>query len=214
MAKTEDLQAMIDWLETRAALYELLADCFLEQPRTQFKTTGLSLDLQTGRLLEELEKSLQNVNLYSLVIEDYRRLFQPDSPAYLRPYESYYHEQYRFRSKRLAGQQAEQELEFFYRHAGLEMKTLYSEKADHAGVELAFMKGLVAKEIQVRQSGQLALVHCYTQWQRQFLENHLAQWFGELNRQLGSEAGTDFYRILAKLAWHFVRTDYQILNKD
>lgn len=119
---------------------------------------------------------------------------------------------YRARSKRLAEQRAVQEVEFFYRHAGLDMKTMYSEKADHAGVELAFMKGLVLKEIQARQSGHMSLVHCYTQWQRQFLENHLAQWFGALNRQLESKVVTDFYRLLAKLAWHFVRTDYNILN--
>ncbi|GAB6171754.1 molecular chaperone TorD family protein [Paradesulfitobacterium aromaticivorans] len=224
MVRTEDPQALIDWLEIRVALYGLLADCFLGKPRPQFKTTGLlnrqgklsegirSLDIPTGRFLEELEKSLQNAKLYGLVISDYLRLFQPDGPVYLRPYESHYHAQYRFRSKKLAEQRAEQEVQFFYRHAGLDMKSMYPEKADHAGVELAFMKGLVSKEIQARQSGHMSLVHCYTQWQRQFLENHLAQWFGALNRQLESDAGTDFYRILAKLAGHFVRTDYNILN--
>lgn len=224
MVKTEDPRALIDWLETRVALYGLLANCFLGKPRPQFKTTGLynrlgklnqdlqTLDLATGLFFEELENSLQNVKLYSMVIGDYHRLFQPDGSSYLYPYESHYLARYRARSKRLAEQRAVQEVEFFYRHAGLDMKTMYSEKADHAGVELAFMKGLVSKEIEVRQSGQMSLVHCYTQWQRQFLENHLDQWFGALNRQLESKSGTDFYRLLAKLAWHFVRTDYNILN--
>lgn len=215
-----------DWLGIRVTLYGILSECFLGKPRTQLKILDMynrigklhetvhSDGLQIHGLLEELKKSLEDVNLYSLVIRDWRRLLQPEGSAYLCPFESVYSAQYKFRSKRLSGQRAEQELEFFYRHAGIDMKGLYTETADHAGVELAFMEGLITKEIQSRKHGHMPLAHCYTRWQTQFLDNHPIQWFGELSRQMEAQASTEFCRVLAKVAWHFLRTDYEILSKD
>ncbi|MHB1654376.1 MAG: TorD/DmsD family molecular chaperone [Desulfitobacteriaceae bacterium] len=226
MAKTEAPKDVIHWLETRAAFYALLSACFLEKPGPKLKVLGLDYrqselreavqlyDPETGRLLEELGQSFRNAKLLSLAAEDFHRLFQPDGTAYLRPYESYYLGQDRSRLRKLSARRAEREVEFFYRHAGLAMDTLYREKADHAGVELAFMKGLTLKEVQARQNDQVLLARCFSQWQRQFLENHLRRWLEELGRHIEFKASTDFYRILARFVWHFVQIDYNFLTND
>ena len=213
-----------EWHGVRAIFYDIFAQCFLGRFRTQLKMsemynrlTKLQMAAQTGvvlphGLLEELKRSLEDVKSYSLVIRDWRRLLHPDGAAYLHPYESVYSAQYKVRSSKISGQRVEQEVEFFYRHAGIDMKKYYEERADHVGVELAFMEALIKREIQAKRQGHKSLAHCYTRWQRQFLDNHLGYWFGEFSRQLLAEASTEFYRVLAKVAWNYVRIDQKILN--
>lgn len=225
MAKTVDPQMMIDFLEARAALYGLLSNFCLEKPGSTCKVLGFDLrnselkeafqkfDMETGHYLEKLEQYFRNNSLLSLAAEDFDRLFQPGEISFVRPYESYYLSQDRFRLPKLMGKRPELEVDFFYRHAGLDMNALYQEKGDHAGVELAFMKELMLKEVQARQNGQTPFAQCYVQWQIQFMENHLLRWLSELGKQVELKASTDFYRTIAKLLKHFPQVHFSFLNQ-
>ncbi|UCD57273.1 MAG: molecular chaperone TorD family protein [Candidatus Hydrogenedentota bacterium] len=86
------------------------------------------------------------------------------------------------------------------------------EAPDHIVVELEFIYYLIFKQMQaINDSDHEGLVD-YVMKQKAFMESHLGSWIPKFARQVGTNAGTDFYRILAGFTESIVNREMFLLS--
>lgn len=167
----------------RARLYKLFSSLFMKEPaedvlvqlREMFRMKFDDTPGEIGR--------------------DFSGLFlRPD--FHLSPHESLYNYPLG-ETPRLWGR-ATEEVQAFYRSAGLMIDEEADLIPDHVGVELLFMSFLVENNLVDRQ--------------RAFMEDHLLRWVPDYCDEIEKHAGTTFYKELAVLVKDFIASDYEELN--
>jgi TorA maturation chaperone TorD len=90
-----------------------------------------------------------------------------------------------------------------YKAFGLALSASCDERADHVGVELAFLQFLCAKEAWAGERGDATLARIARDGERAFLGEHVATWTPAFCRRIGLCASGGFYAALADFtaAW-------------
>lgn len=167
----------------RAGLYKLFSSLFMKEP--------------TEEILVQLKEMFQmKFNETPEEIKaDFASLFlSPD--IHLSPHESLYNYPLG-ETPRLWGR-ATEEVQAFYRSAGLMIDEEVDLIPDHAGVELLFMSFLVENNLIDRQGA--------------FMGDHLMRWIPDYCDEIEKHARTTFYKELAILLREFVVSDYEELS--
>jgi anaerobic sulfite reductase subunit A len=167
----------------RAGLYKLFSSLFMKEP--------------TEEILVQLKEMFQmKFNETPEEIKaDFASLFlSPD--IHLSPHESLYNYPLG-ETPRLWGR-ATEEVQAFYRSAGLMIDEEVDLIPDHAGVELLFMSFLVENNLIDRQTA--------------FMGDHLMRWIPDYCDEIEKHARTTFYKELAILLREFVVSDYEELS--
>ncbi len=192
----------------RAVVYKLLADCYYppdERTRGQAERLGREL----GDLLPEAEPAIDLLAAGLAASEgaeelavDHARLFVGPFALLAPPYGSVYLDG----ESRLMGDST-QEVETWYRDAGLELAAGFTATADHVAAELEFMYFLAAKEHEALQAADAASAAHFRGKQRAFLNRHLGAWVPDFTRNVEAQARTLFYRGLATATRLFVERE-------
>lgn len=168
----------------RAELYRLFAGLFINEPPDE--TVMQLKDIFKMKFAD----SAQEIRM------DFARIFLgPDRR--LMPYESLYNYPMRDRP-RLWGRAAE-EVQAFYRSAGIMMDEEINLIPDHISAELLFMSYLIENGI--------------PELQKKFLEEHLARWIPEYCNELQKYAGTVFYKEVANILKEFILSEHELMGE-
>jgi TorA maturation chaperone TorD len=209
----------------RAAMYGFLSAVYLQPP-----TRELIQSLQGDPVAEELASVFSTQTVSQLarcddatlpqLKQEYMDLFAVPAGRYVTPFEDVY------RGIRQDGQQegglllGERAIaaKVMYASAGAEMDSGCTELPTHIGVELSFMAFLCEREAVAydQQDTPYATddefespseADIYRQYQLLFLQQHLNDWFPQLNCSIQAKATTRFYRGLAQLTEEFIASD-------
>lgn len=168
-------------------------DIFSESPMEsnhQDFVTGLRV-LQAWA--QENRESISNERLTDLKT-DYVRLFVGVGKTIAPPWESVY-----LNEDRMIFQQQTLQVREWYRRFGVESEKLYKEPDDHIGLELSFLAHLAKLGLQALDENDEIKFEQILQAQRQFISEHPLKWAPGWCKLVEENAGTDFYRGLAKL---------------
>lgn len=197
----------------RQSTYQLLQQIFTF-PEVDFMTL-----LQEGMLLETLQTITQQLQLEDKILQefqaevmeqldsmkvapegcleqlqiDYTRLFISAYPgAVVSPYARVHLEE---------GPGLQKDPEVFWQRAGVELTPNWRELPDHVVVELGFMAWLINRKNETTDLKYVSL-------EGEFMQQHLSYWFPRFLHLVEAEAGTPFYRLMAKFARGFM--DYEV----
>ncbi|ACV23738.1 chaperone protein TorD [Slackia heliotrinireducens] len=127
------------------------------------------------------------------------------SAAY--PYESVYTS-----PKRLMMQDARDEVLILYRAAGLGKKESWKEGEDHIALELEFEQILAQRSLEALEAGDTDACLKLLLQQRNFLTDHLTNWFPMMAEDIAKFSQTDLYRGLGKLTSGWLENDLEFLE--
>ncbi len=211
-----------DRAELRAATYGALALAFHgAEPRELLQRAGdlgrRARDLGEASLADALERwpAVAQEEAAESVIQDFHDLFLVPSGKYVTPHESAYLDR---RSDpgggtpRAVNGVVATEVRRFYRRVGLAISPDYNELPDFAGLEMACMEYLCAREAGHRRVGDHAKADADRAAQTNFLRGHLARWIPTLCRQISAKAATRFHVGLAKATAAIVDLEEQALQ--
>lgn len=169
-----------------AALSELAAALYLKAP--------------SGEILAEMQELFPDLQEFGaepldLLLQEYHELFfNPASPRFLSPFESFArHQRYWSECAIDVGE--------IYQEAGFDPKTLLSEvhwkdqrMPDHIGFELSFFSALL-KSAEAQPMAAKALLETA----QNFHTEHIRSWVGDFGTRLKREAQTSLYCLLGDL---------------
>ena len=217
-----DKKRLASWLHEREFIYSLLARLYKASPATQLLET-LSANRLLTSLVEDHEPlaAPEQFSVYSAVQQlqgeldlgltnpaDYQKLLRTDfnrlfvGPGHLAapPWESVY----RSRERLVFGEQT-LAVRAFYRSFGLESKKRHTEPDDHISLELEFMAWLCKQAAKPDISTEK--LNFYMSGQIRFLSGHILEWAPALCDDISKAAESDFFRGLALLTKHWLKTD-------
>lgn len=215
----EDIKALIELTEQRAATYSLLARLyrveidqeFLDDLHTlRFPTNTGNKNVDEGyKLLATYLSGVWDNSILDLAV-DYTRTFighgmDAFSAAY--PFESVYTSK-----KRLLMQEARDEVLAIYRSAGLAKQASWKEGEDHLALELEFEQIICGRIVDALKAGDESEALALLLTQKNFLEDHLVSWTPMLTADMKRFAQTDLYKGLAFLTDGFLETDLEFLE--
>lgn len=199
--------------KARGNAYRFLANLMLEEPSpillkkfTQ-KAFISSLSDIFGEGVDLMRFTLENAEALQL---DFSNLFIVPNMRYLKPYESVYRDKRIIGSKVICGLvhgESYNAVKKLYQEAGV--RNNIKELPDHIGLELEFLHFLCIKENWNNKQEALR----YLRLEKRFLEEHLLKWVNQLCDTMAANAGTDFYKGLAKITKIFVPDDFKTINK-
>lgn len=171
--------------DSRANTYRMLAGLFLKEPDIDIlNTLQTDLDMTFKDSPED-------------IAADFNNIFAGQEDP-LVPNESLYH--YPLADKPRLWGKATEEVQKFYKGAGV---MLYEEMGllpDHISVELLFMSYLA-------ENGKLEL-------QTHFLSEHIMQWVPQYCTDIADLALTTFYKEIAEITKNFILSDYEELQAE
>lgn len=184
----------------------LLKGSLLELVQTITQQLQLEEEI-VAEFIREVMEPLESVSDSSAaVLEtlqiDYTRLFISAYPgAVVPPYA---------RKHMTEGPGVQKEPEVFWQRAGVALTPQWRELPDHVAAEFGFMAWLIKRNATHEQAmdHQKELKQEYDSIEREFLQQHLSQWLPGFLRLVEQEAGTPFYRIMAKFAGAYI--EYEI----
>jgi putative dimethyl sulfoxide reductase chaperone len=140
---------------------------------------------------------------------DYARVFlgagiHDSSAAY--PYESVYTSK-----ERLIMQEARDQVLAIYRAKGLDRSEALEVPEDHIALELEFMAHLCREAIEAIAAEKWAGVAAYLKEQKDFLNQHLANWTPEFCTDIQKYSETIVYKDVAKITNSFLHLDQAII---
>ncbi len=207
-------------MRDRTATYNLLARLYrvevdqtlLDEMRAmRFPSKTGAPDIDEGYRLIRSYLSHAWENVLTELAVDYARCFighgnTAYSAAY--PYESVYTS-----SQRLLMQDARDEVLALYRAAGKDKAESWKEPEDHIALELEFMGHLCTAAGAALDGGDDDTAYALVVQQKNFLEDHLANWVPMMLEDLEKFARTDFYRGLARLTRGSLRADRAVVDE-
>ncbi len=223
MIKTEQ---SLEIAKNRGQIYELLSYGFLNTPNEKF----IQL-LKDGKDFFELlleEENLPSVEftvdrLEEYTQEYYDRFFVPTSRAYVPPYEA------AIRNRKIKGNKLEYgqldsketyHVKVCYEMVGFKQEKLRAFKPlkdisfpDHIAFEMAFLTQLITYEIVAREKGHDDKVQGWRNLQKQFLDEHISQWIGDLAK-LAREKKEGLYSYLLNVTSTYIQKDMKWLEED
>ncbi|MDA9983040.1 molecular chaperone TorD family protein [Gammaproteobacteria bacterium] len=231
---TDDLKNAADPIsqeaKARGSMYRFLAAVYLHAPTEdmvqQTRNQSFVEDLvaliswRAATGLKEHTAALDPKEEILPLKQEYLDLFVVPAGRYVTPFEDVY------RGIRRDGKQERGPLlgeravavKVAYREAGAQMDQACKELPTHIGVELSFMGFLCEREavtIDERDEAGCSEVeqstatnsNIYRQYQKNFLQQHLNNWFPQLNQAIQEKAKSHFYRGLAQLTEDFLAWD-------
>lgn len=208
-------EGVVPEARSRGIIYELLASCFLLEPiqerLNQVMNILVQLEIDSNSFIEKMfDRPEEITELY------YDRLFVPFSQKYVPPIESAIRGKDPLNPKKTFGNISiaeSQSVGLCYEAAEFSPFQLQMfeplqgvQFMDHMGFELAFMSYLCYAEEQSAQEKNEEKVKCWQRLQKQFLNEHLAQWSGRY-AELMEERGQDFYSGIARYVAAWVEID-------
>ncbi|MEM2465551.1 MAG: molybdopterin-dependent oxidoreductase [Candidatus Bathyarchaeia archaeon] len=100
-----------------------------------------------------------------------------------------------------------------YRSVDVQKSEDYSEPEDHIAVELQFMAYLCRRSIEAFATGREDEGKKYLELQKNFFHSHLLAWVPKLTKNILEKAGTDFYKIVARITEEFVKSEKNTVDK-
>lgn len=216
--------------KSRGSMYRFLAAVYLYPPtedmmrqtRNQSFVEDL-VGLLSGQAATELKQyaaALDPTEETLPLKQEYLDLFVVPAGRYVTPFEDVY------RGIRRDGKQERGPLlgeravavKMIYREVGAQMDQACKELPTHIGVELSFMGFLCEREaVSIDERGEAecsdddqntaVTSSVYRQYQQKFLQEHLNNWFPQLNQAIQEKAKSHFYRGLAQLTEDFLAWD-------
>ncbi|MEH7013738.1 molecular chaperone TorD family protein [Neobacillus niacini] len=142
---------------------------------------------------------------------DYTKMFIGPFDILASPWESVY-----VRKDKLLFQQTTMNVRKLYKKYGFQAGDFNIEADDHIGLQIDFLYQLnqLAIESAVSVSATaLQEIQYLLREQKQFMEDHLAEFVPALSRKIQEHADTDFFRGMALLLQHFLVMDSNVLNE-
>lgn len=199
--------------ETRLELAGFLVDAFADYPPEKLIDRLLdgAVTLPEAGVSDELDAGFERLRAFAAENEgrdvaavrddlerEYTRVFVGPRPPVL-PHETYYRDDTDFRGKGLA------EVEASYSAAGWSPPEEYPEEADHAAVELAFLRHLIQRQ---RRGAEEAFG-----FQRVLHEAHLSEWVDDCARDVLANTDEPFYEAAAHLLSGYVAFEGEIAGQ-
>ncbi len=169
----------------RGAFYKLFAVPFLKEPTSD-------IVIQFGDMFDIAFEDTPND-----VHGDYTHLFTGPQ-SHLPPYESFYN--YPMGDVPRLWGKASEEVQTFYRAAGLIIDDETYMVPDHLSAELLFMSYLAENE--------------HEKEEEKFLEEHVLKWVPAYCDEIRKAAATTFYKEVANLLKEFILSHYNALRGD
>lgn len=189
-------------VEAEAA--EIISETFGALARYELESLAPEVD-NFRFALSNGEKS-DAVRLVELEVE-YSRLFVGPYKPLVYPCESIFLEAYR------RGATGGQYLVEAYRQEGLGLTSDFKELPDHISAEFEFMAHLCSKEIEADEAGRWQSAFNYEDKQEAFIKEHIIVWVPAFLQIIERATTSDFYKSLARIAWQFIRWDYERLSE-
>jgi TorA maturation chaperone TorD len=208
-----DSQNLVSQETARQDIYKSLAN-FYRLPEEPALTNLDTLSEQLSNLNSEAASYIscmqaeldQGCNLEMLRIE-YTRLFIGPYSLPAPPYGSVYIE-----NERKVMGDSSMDAKKRYQSFGLDISNSIKEVPDHIAVELEFIFFLIYKEIESIQSNDPEQAQEIIYHQKSFLSDHLNMWIPDFTDCVIENAGTEFYRNLAKATRIFVAEEIEYLE--
>lgn len=204
--------------EQRNAMYDFLARLFRKEVDADLldRMQDMMFPLHIGddaadeghMLLATYLSNIWEESLDELAV-DYTRVFIGrgiDSYSAAYPFESTYTS-----PKRLKMQEARDEVLAIYKSFGYVKAGTWKDSEDHVAAELEFMRILGQRTITALNADGLAEAKHLVASQRNFLDDHLANWVPMMTADMQAFAHTKFYKGLALLTEGFLRIDEAFL---
>lgn len=218
---------------SRSAMYNYLSKVYLHPPTAEMLACLMDAsfiaeipDIFSPQAVAELTDcatSLVPDKELPLLKQEFMDLYVVPAGRYVTPFEDVY------RGVREDGQQEGGPLlgeraiaaKIMYRSAGALMDHECKELPNHIGVELSFMSFLCEREATSLQEQDTTAIpgdidmtdttEVYRLYQLLFLQQHLNDWFPQLNLSIQAKAKTPFYRGMAQLTEDFITWDMMAL---
>ncbi|MBC8263890.1 MAG: molecular chaperone TorD family protein [Anaerolineales bacterium] len=190
--------------ENRRDSYERLSACYYlpeEDTIRELAELEEAMGSVCAEAAEHVSSMRRETDIEQLSI-DYSKLFLGPFGLLAPPYGSVYLE----RERRIMGDST-MDARNRYREVGLGISGSLKEAPDHIAIELEFMYYLIFKEIESIEKSDFENAMDYLRKQRGFLEDHLGAWVSEFADNVEENAGTDFYKCLARATRVFVKKD-------
>lgn len=216
----EEREQLAQLCKQRSATYGFLARLYqrevdgeyLEQMRSMRfpASTGNEAVDDGHRMIVTYLSSIWENSLEELAI-DYSRTFigsgvDAYSAAY--PNESVYTSE-----RRLLMQEARDEVRAIYKSMGLKKLDSFAENDDHVGVELEFMGEICARAAAALYEGDEKQAIRMMNAQKNFYEDHLANWIPMMTADMRLLAKTGLYQGLARLTDGFLEAEGSFLEE-
>jgi TorA maturation chaperone TorD len=214
---------------TRSLIYQYLANIYLSPPGEDMlqclnddsfvAALPAIFSPEMAREFEQYTETIQPEKELPRLKQEFMDLFVVPAGRYVTPFEDVY------RGLRQDGQQEGGPLlgeraiaaKIMYRGAGALMESQCKELPSHIGVELSFMAFLCQREASSLQDNDAVALaddlditeatDVYRLYQLLFLQQHLNDWFPQLNLSIQAKAETTFYKGLSQLTEDFISWD-------
>lgn len=113
----------------------------------------------------------------------------------------------------LVYQKSRDEVMKYYRQAGLDKVTSFTEPEDHVAIEFAFMSLLARQTAEALQASNVEEARRLIEVQKKFLSEHLTPWIPNMCRDILKAARLDFYKGIARLTRGFISVDPTLLEE-
>jgi len=205
---------------SRSNIYQFIARFFTKAPDEEFVTKVLQKETidgiatifseETARELIDFQAEFGKIVSLKQLACEYWALFDVPGKQYLAPYESVY----RRDSLDSEGQPvglvygpSTYEVIQMYQQAGVKIASAFLDLPDHVGMELEFLRFLCEKEAEAWQVSDAEKALKYLNWQRRFLQQHLATWIDTLCDKMSKIASSGFYRAAAMMTKEYIALD-------
>lgn len=198
-------------MKARQSVYDLLRCFFLQEPTEVFlqalkeedvlkNLAGYHPDLDEGvQLLSEVVSSPKMALLVPDLLLEFTRLFI--GPCPIRLYESVYRSE-----SGLVMQEETLAVRKKYMEAGLVVHPDRSFPDDHIGAELEFVFYLCQRAAEAKGAEQQEAL---LRMQQKFFQEHLIQWVTPLCDRLFEEAGSPYFKGVARMTKGFILWDFK-----
>ncbi len=208
-----DIQNILLQETARQDIYKNLAN-FYRLPEEPALTNLDTLSEQLSNLNSEaasyiscMQAELDQSCDWEILRIEYTRLFIGPYSLPAPPYGSVYIE-----NERKVMGDSSMDAKKRYQSFGLDISNSIKEVPDHIAVELEFMFFLIYKEIENIQSNDPEQTQEIIYHQKSFLSDHLNMWIPDFTDCVIENAGTEFYRNLAKATKIFVAEEIEYLE--
>jgi TorA maturation chaperone TorD len=209
LAVSTDIEASARTAMERSGVYGFLAEIFRAEPSPELLRrmrdggfleilAAVGADLGDDFVLVPSEELLADMAV------EYARLFLGPGP-HVQPYAAIY----------LGGEGASlcgpatTWARGFMEWAGFSVAPEHRVLPDHASVELEFMARMAEREAQALEESDTETAERCRGIQKEFLDKHLGRWLPQFCVRTAEHAELSFYREMARLAGHFVKSEVQ-----
>lgn len=155
--------------------------------------------------LSEFVREAETItNLKDELVAEHTALFV--LPFGVLPHEAAYLD----KEKRLGGRITES-VRRFYENAGASTHDGCIQMPDHIGIEMEFMAFLCRMEKEIRESGEHSCLDRCIDFQKSFMETHLARWVYRCLDEVGRQTECRFYKALMYFMGKYLKSEEEYL---